>query len=272
VLVQPWLQDSARSVPAEDLQALQLLWLRATHALGLVQEARAWLGQAAPAGELPPALAAAASLLAVDADDFAAAKSLADAALAALPGQPEALVARATVALAEGDAAAARDLLLPALERNAEDGRTWATLGLASLQAQELVAAQRQLERAVALMPDHVGSWHALGWTRLLRHDLAGAGQAFEQALALDRNFAESHGGVGLVLALRGEHAAARRHLALAARLDPRNVTGGYAQALLAGEASDAQRLQQLAARLLDRPGFFDASLREAYQRAMKPH
>jgi Flp pilus assembly protein TadD len=270
-LLQPWLQERAAAVAAGDLQALQLLWLRATHALGLVQEARDWLAQAVQQGPLPPALLALASLIAVDADDFEAARALADAALAALPGQPEALVARATVALAEGDAAAARDLLLPALERNAEDGRTWATLGLASLQAQELVAAQRQLERAVALMPGHIGTWHALGWTRLLRQDRAGAGQAFAQALALDRNFAESHGAVGLVLALRGDGDAARRHLELAARLDARNVTGRYAQALLAGQASDAGRLQQLAARLLDRPGFFGASLGEAYRRGATP-
>ena len=113
-------------------------------------------------------------------------------------------------------------------------------------------------------MPGHIGSWHALGWTRLLLRDLADARGAFEQALALDGSFAESHGAMGLVLALQGDAAQAGRHLAIAGRLDPRNVSGRFAEAVLRCEAADPQRLQALVARLLDRPGLFGGRLADA--------
>jgi len=258
-LAQPWLDQD---IEPQTLAALQALWLRAMHMAGRVREAWDWVRQRRTK-TLPAQVRGVASLLAIDAEDFAAARKLAESALAVHPMQPEALVARATVALAEQQVEAARGWLAQALQANAEDGRTWSMLGLASLQAREFALAQAQLERAVQAMPGHIGSWHALGWARLVQQDGPGAQQAFEQALALDRNFAESHGALGLVLALRGERAAAARHLALAERLDPRNVSGRFAQALLRGEAGDAARLQALAHRLLDRPGFFGSNLRD---------
>ncbi|NML42935.1 tetratricopeptide repeat protein [Ramlibacter sp. G-1-2-2] len=259
-LLEPWL---TRDCAPQPLEAIQALWLRAMHASGLVEDAWSWLQQQ-EAARLPAGLRGVASLLAVDAEDFAAARTLAEAALAVHPMHPEALVARATVALAEQQVESARGWLAQALQANSDDGRTWSMLGLASLQAREFALAQAQLERAVQALPRHIGSWHALGWACLLQQDLPGAHQAFAQALALDRNFAESHGAVGLVLALRGHREAAQGQLALAARLDPRNVTGRFAQALLRGEIGDAARLQALAHRLLDRPGFFGGKLRDS--------
>lgn len=260
LLLQPWLE---RDLPTADAEAIQVLWLRAAHALGAVQDAWDWARQRDAAGTLQPLARGVASLLAVDAGDFAKAQLLADSTLAMHPMLPEALVARATVALAQRQLAAARGWLAQALQSNAEDGRTWSMLGLASLHAGELELAQSQLERAVCFMPRHIGTWHGLGWARLLQRDEAGALQAFEAALVLDRNFAETHGALGLVLAMRGDSAPAERHLALAQRLDPRNVTGRFAQALLRGEAADARGLQVLARRLLDRPGFFGGKLRD---------
>lgn len=250
----------ARDLEPQLQAAVQALWLRAMHRAGRVQEAWRWVRQQ-DAPRMPAAVRGVASLLAVDADDFAAARALAEAALAAQALQPEALVARATVALAEQQIEAARGWLALALQCNADDGRTWAMLGLASLQSREFALAQAQLERAVQAMPGHIGSWHALGWSRLVQGDLPGAQQAFDGALALDRNFAESQGASGLMLALRGEREAAGRQLALAMRLDPRNVTGPFAQALLRGEVKDAQSLQALAQRLLGGPGFLGAAM-----------
>jgi Flp pilus assembly protein TadD len=263
-LVEPWIgDDRAGELTTEQLQALQVLWLRAAHRLGSLPEALDWAKAQAAAGTLQPAARGAASLIAVDIDEFAAAGELADAALAADGWQVEALVARASVAMAGGDSVGATHLLQRALESNPDDGRTWSMLGFASLQAQNLPLAASQLERAVCTMPDHIGTWHALGWTRLLQGDRAGALAAFRQALDLDRNFAESHGALGLVLAMNGDLAEADRHLELADRLDPRNVTGRYARALRAGEAGDAAKLNALARQLLDRPGFFGGSLGE---------
>ena len=263
-LVFPWLRDAAAG---EHADALQALWLRATHAAGLVQEAWDWVqnGQ-----KLGPQAAAVASLVAVDVGEFAVARTSADSALASRPIQ-EALVARATVALAEGDGAGAGRLLLQALEQNPDDGRAWSVLGMCSLRQGDLSRAQSQLERAVSLMPGHIGTWHALGWTHVLQRQLEQARRAFDQALALDESFAESHGAVGLVLAMQGGAAAGARQLAIAARLDPRNVTGRYAQALLAGETADRERLQGLVLRLLDRPGLFGGRLAEDVLSAVHP-
>jgi Tfp pilus assembly protein PilF len=263
-LLQPWLATAdpgAAALPPDMVEALQLLWLRATHRLQLLDEAWAWACTQQGQGALQPAACGAASLIAIDLADFPAALRLSDAALARHPAQPEALVARASVALAQGDPVRATTLLERALQANPEDGRTWSTLGFASLRAGEPARAAVQLERAIATVGGHIGTWHALGWARLLQGDRAGALAAFTRALDLDRNFAESHGAVGLVLALQGQAVAAQRHLAFADKLDPDNITGRYARAVLAGDAADLERLRALAARLLDRPGFFGGKL-----------
>jgi Flp pilus assembly protein TadD len=267
-LLQPWLRvgrDEPADTTAPDVQeAVQVLWLRAMHRLHALDEAWEFVSEKSATGDLRPAAQGVASLIAVDRDDFPAARSLADAALAVAGEQVEALVARAMVALALSEPETATKLLQRALERNPEDGRTWSALGFASLQARDLQMAREHLERAVRTLPDHIGTWHALGWTRLLQGDRAGALQAFEQALALDRNFAESHGALGLLLALNGDQVHANHHLDLADRLDRGNLTGRYARALLAGEAGDLKKLNDLAMRLLDRPGLFGGKLSDA--------
>lgn len=270
-VLRPWLRapgaaDAAARGDGID-GALQVLWLRATHRLGELEEAWGFARELEAAGRLQPAARGVASLVAVDRGDFQAARAWSGRALAEGGDQPEALVASATVALALGDPHAAGGLLQRALARHPEDGRTWSALGFASLQARDLPTAQGHLERAVRLLPEHVGTWHALGWARLLQGDCAAALQAFQQALSLDRNFAETHGALGLVLALQGEQAQARRHLELADRLDRDNVTGRYARALLAGDATSAAQLDALARHLLDRPGFFGGSLSDALPR-----
>ncbi|RYY95984.1 MAG: hypothetical protein EOO24_21905, partial [Comamonadaceae bacterium] len=267
-IVGPWLAQGIAHGP--DLhEALQVLWLRATHHLQLLEEGWHWAQAEHAAQRLQPAACGVASLLALDLGRFDDARSLADAAIGVRPAQVEALVARATVALGDRDTAGATDLLRRALACNPEDGRTWSALGLCSLQARDLPLAQSRLERAVRTLPGHVGTWHALGWARLLQQDAAGALAAFREALRLDRNFAESHGAVGLVLALTGDREGATRHLDLAGRLDPSNVTGRYARALLAGEGADAVQMRALAERLLDRPAPGGGSMGDAVLRAM---
>lgn len=249
---------------------LQCLFLRALHQAGRVAEAAAWVEAQRTAGKLRACASAVASLVAIDADDFAAAKTLADAALAAGEPGPEALVARAYVAIAEQDPAAATRLLQRALQQLPEDGRTWSALGLASLQAGEPAQARAHFERALAGMPRHVGTWHGLGWACLVLRDPEAARHAFENAIAVDRNVAESHAGLGLALLLAGRPEEAQRPLAQAERLDRANLTGRFARAWQRGQAQDAAALQALAARLLDRPGFFGGRLAEAvaHQRA----
>lgn len=264
-LLVPWLQGDAgaASLTVEVRQAMQVLWLRALHRQHRLENAWAWVQDERANATLLPQAAGVAALVAVDRSDFASAQTLADEALRSDPAQLEALVASASVALAQRDSARAIALLEQALAVNSGDGRTHGLIGMAYLLARDLARARRHLEQAVATVPEHIGTWHALGWARLLAGERAGARQAFEQALARDRNFAESHGAVGLLMALEGRRPEALRHLELAERLDPSNMTGRYARALLAGEA-DPDKLPALARRLLDRPGFFGGRLSDA--------
>ncbi len=238
----------------------QALWLRAMHHAARVGDAWAWVQGQRATGMLGPRASGVAALLAIDADDVAAAVELADAAFAADAPHDEALLARATALVAQGETAQATALLQRVLARLPHDGRTWSMLGFAQLREGELAAAEDSLVRALQGIPTHIGSWHALGWTRLLRQDRAGARAAFAQALALDRNFAESQAAVGLLHALDGDAAQAEPHLRAAQRLDPHGPTADFARALLAGEAQSVQQVQALAARLLQRPGLFGRS------------
>jgi Flp pilus assembly protein TadD len=255
----PWLEQP--SAP-ETCSALQVLWLRASHHLGAHAEAAQWAHEQAERECLQPDAAGVASLIALDLGDFVRAKVLATQAMEAAAPLPEALLARASVAIAERDLRSAHALLRRALDLNPQEGRTWSTLGMASLQAQDLPQARVQFARATALMPGHIGTWHGLGWTCLLLQDLPAALAAFHQALSLDPNFAESHGAVGLALAQAGRKQEAEPYLARADRLDRGNVTARFARALADGsKLHDRAALRDLAAHLLDRPGAFKPRL-----------
>ena len=255
VLLQPWMQvpDTAAQWPAHHREAMQSLWLRACHRVGLLEEASAWVQEEREAGMLQPAASGVASLVALDLQDLPAARILADAALAADPAQLEALVARGTIALAEGDTRAARHWLQAALKRHPEDGRTWSALGFASMMESDFAAAREQLARAVQAMPDHVETWHALAWAQLLRGNADGAAAALRSALALDAEDAETHGALAIVLGLAGEQDAAQRHLEAAARLDPDSATLLCAQALRGGAPADRQALEAMLREVLVR-------------------
>lgn len=252
--LRPWV-DGVGPLPVPldvpQLAALQVLWLRALHRQALLDEAWDWVQAQLERNNLSAPAAGVASLVAVDADHMEAVKVLAGAALSHDPMQMEALVARATIALAERDVPLARKLLDAALRHNAADGRSLSAMGFAELLSSNLPQARDWLEQAVGRMPGHIGTWIGLGWTRLLQQDLAGARHGFEQALALDRNFGESHGSLAVVQALAGERDEAQKSIERALGLDKSNLSARYAQALLAGEASDAQAIHRLARRLL---------------------
>lgn len=255
----PVLERTAGTAPATDTLtatdlALQVLWLRALHHDGQLERAMAWAQQAEAQGALGTQAAGAASLVALDAADFAAAqrwseRSLREAGSSAPP--VEALVTQASLALGQRDEKRARSLVSMALERQPSDGRTWSVLGFADLLAGNLAAALVAFGRALEAMPSHIGTWHGQAWARLLQGDLAGARRSFESALALDRNFAESHGGLAVVFAMQKATTEAAEEAEIALRLDAKNLSGRYAQALLSGEIQNAQDLERLAKRLL---------------------
>lgn len=270
-IVGPWVDRIRRSaLSPEALESFAVLWLRATHAAGLVDEGCAWADEWARDGSLGRA-AGPAALLAVDADRFEDAGRLAAQAIALDPDQPEARLACATVTLARGDARTAASMLERLLARHPQDGRSWSALGLAQLKLGDIASARRSLQRAALALPRHVGSWHALGWACLAGGDRDAALDAFRHALALDGNFAESHGAVGLMLQLEGDEQQASHHISVAARLDPANLTGRLARALARGLVLSPERASGLAARLLDRPGLFGRSMAEEVEAILQP-
>lgn len=235
-------------------RALQQLWLRALHHDGQIDRAMAWAQQAEQQGSLDVQAAGIASLIAIDASDFAAAQRWSAGSLSegSPAGHPvESLVTQASIALAARDAVRAVQFADAALQRQPGDGRAWSTRGFAALLANDLSAAHAAFVKAVSSMAQHIGTWHGLGWTQILQGDLEGARSSFDTALTLDRNFAESHGGLAVVLAMQSQRQAAQEHAELALRLDKANLSGRYAQALLSGEVKDAKDVQRFARRLL---------------------
>lgn len=246
-LLQPWL-DAAMPAGAEPARAaLQALWLRACHGGDRLQQAWAWVQGRDANGGLSPAVRGVASLVAFDLGEPEAARALAEAALAADADQREALVARGSLALAEGDTARAAQAFRRALELHPGDGRSWSALGFASLLERDFASARSHLERAVECLPDDVETWQALGWARLLQGGREAALAALRAALALDPAAADSHAALALVHALLGEASQARAGLEAAQRLGADGVALGYARALLAGAATEPAVLDALA-------------------------
>ena len=249
----------------------QQLWLRALHRTGELERACRWAKLAEAQGNLSPQAASIASLVAVDASDVVTAQRWANMALQYLSGQDrplEALVTKASLALATNNAADGQKFALAALQISPADGRAWSVQAFAQLLADQLLLARESFAKALAAMPGHIGTWHGQGWTQIQLGDLDAALASFEAALALDRNFAESHGGVAVVLAMQNHVEQATTHIELAERLDKSNLTGRYARSIVSGEAKDAQALQKLAQRLLgDKPAPFGGSIADVVKR-----
>jgi predicted Zn-dependent protease len=252
-LLQPLLDDWRQqpALPPELAGRVQALWLRACHERGALEAAWAWTCEAQAAQRLAPGAAGVASLVALDLDELASARSLADFALQSDPRQVEALVARGSLALAARSIDEARDLLQQALARKPQDGRTLSAFGLACLLARDFPAARDALEGAVQAVPSHAQSWVALGWTRMLLRDTARALAALRSAVRLDAADAQTHGALALALAVSGDAAGAARAAAEGEALDPLDALCKLSRAL-AHAAPDARRVEALVAALLD--------------------
>jgi tetratricopeptide (TPR) repeat protein len=234
-----------------DAPETTLAWLmRSLHQLGRPEDAVTAWNAAAPRFKTTEAHAVA-SLACLDTDRADEARRLSDAALAQGSTQAEALVTRATLAVGDGQEDLAEQLLARARAALPDDGRIFATVGTARMARTDLAGAEKAFRQAVALMPQHVGTWHALGWCQILSGQLEAARETFNTALALDRNFGETHGGLAVIDALEGKTQAAQEGIARAERLGRDGMAYRYAQALLSGQARDAEKLRALALRLL---------------------
>jgi tetratricopeptide (TPR) repeat protein len=227
------------------------LWLRCQHRLDRLPEALERFRQLAAARPLTPDAVGVASLIAFDEGAMDEAKALSDAALRARENQLEALATRGTLQLAALDAAGAQECFGRALRTNPGDGRAWAGMAAARMLTQDFRGATEAYARAVQGIPEHQGTWIGYGWALLLVPELQEARRVFERAVEIDRTVAEAHGGLAVALARLGDGAGARVEIEVANRLDRTNLSAGYAEAVLTGDADNLKRFQSLAARLL---------------------
>lgn len=229
--------------------------LRSLHQSGEPAKAcEAWA--AAPAEQRSALAAGVASLACFDTQDHEQAKALAEACLRELPDCVEALVVKASEDLLEGGTASAMPLLQRALQINERDGRVWSTFATAKLGGGDVDGALQAYERATQTLSDHIGTWSGMAWAHIIKRDLDAARRSLDRAMDIDDRFGETHGGLAVISALQGRREEAQRHIVTARRLDPAGFAWRYAEALLSGEARDAESLQRLAHRLLSSRGY----------------
>jgi tetratricopeptide (TPR) repeat protein len=101
----------------------------------------------------------------------------------------------------------------------------WSQLARLHLMFRELDEATEAARQAVAITPEDSQPHTTLGFVHLASFNIDAARQAFEQAIRLDRSAAPlPRFGLGLVEIRKGRLAEGRRHLEIAANLDPGNA------------------------------------------------
>lgn len=189
--------------------------------------------------------------------DLVRCREYADAALAANPDHPMALIAAGSLAMMDEQPATAFALYKRVVQRNPADGRAWSALGVSHLYQLDLPAARAALETAVRHIPGHIGTWHALAWVQLMQNDVAAAERSYLKALELDRNFGDTHGGLAITAYLGGDKPRAKSLMERAQRLSPAGMTLQYLKLLQLQETGDQEAVQQFLKRALARsPGF----------------
>lgn len=263
-LLEPWISLKAE-VDDPAAGATQALWLRAKHHAGRLQEAWAWI-EAHGIANVAPAAAGVASLIAVDLEQMPAADALSSSALQAEPFHPEALVARACVALAARQTSEARALLQRVTQRHPHQARAWSTFGFVDLLEMEPRSAGVHFAKALELAPRDLASLIGQGWAYLLQDDRERAIHAFTAAVEIDPEYADAYGGLAVAAAMAGSRAVSGEHATRARKLQPGNVAARYAQALATGDAAGLKGVQKIAMQLFG-GGILHARTRQPRER-----
>nr|MDJ0738818.1 TonB-dependent receptor [Gammaproteobacteria bacterium] len=187
---------------------------------------------------------------------FAAAQRAIDAALAASPGDADALALGATIALAQNrradarqlaqsavdsaetanallalsyvqqadfDLRAARQTLQRAVDRYPQQALLWSRLAELQAALGDSGAALQSAQRAVAIEPGLSRTQTVLGFARLRGTDPGAAAATFDDAIALDPADPLPRLGRGLAQIRAGDLPGGRRDIEIAASLDPGN-------------------------------------------------
>lgn len=213
-----------------------------------------------------------------DSGDHAAAASVGSEALARDPDQHEALLAVASVQMAQQQFGHARATLERALSRHPGSGRALSAFGQVLMLDNELPRATDVLDAASRAMPAHIGTWHALAWSQLLQGKVQDAQGSYRAAYEIDRNFGDTHGGLALIDALHGRLDDAEAGIKRALRLDPAAATARYAEAIVREARGDEAGAEAILASLLPgqlvgtalSPGEFGRKLKSVIQAAQR--
>ena len=159
------------------------------------------------------------------------ASTLADAALAASPGNPRLLVARGMVQEQTGKPAEAQASYRDAIARAPGDWEPRVALARLATAGGDLALAQTEIAAAVERGAGAPAPHAALGELKLAQGDAAAADAAFRRALSLDGGHAPALIGLARIALARGDLPGARASLeqALAAdpgRIDARRIHG----------------------------------------------
>ena len=204
-------EEMTQSLPQAAMLSLQI-----DHELGHFEQAEEKLARFTAFHPDYPPLQAAASVLAMDIDDPALARKLAEQG----GDHPDALTTLGTLDLGDRNLAAARRQFEQALATRSFTPRAEVGLGLVELAAGDAVAAAARLDKGAEQFGDHLGSWLAAGWAHFIAGDMDQARRRFETALAHDDTFGEAQGSLAVIELLQGEMESAKRRLDIARRLD----------------------------------------------------
>jgi len=195
-------------------------------------------------------LAGALSLVAMDAEQPAAAAHYAGLG----QGHADACCTLGMLALGAQDPGGALPLFDRALAQRAAHPHAWLGHGLARLAQGDVTTAATELEKAATLFDRHIGSWIAAGWAWYACANLHEARRCFERALAIDDAFAESHGALAVLDFAQGHIADARRRAEIAIRLNRQCFGGALAMSLLAEHDNNPALAQKIRDRALQVP------------------
>lgn len=237
--------EQARALPQAATLRIQML-----HQLGSLDEAREGAEAYSELFSQSVPLNAAISVLAIDLEDVALARSCALKA----GDHPDALTTLGTLALGDERASEAAALFDRVLIANPHAPRAWVGSGLAKLLTGQTAEAPAALDRGAEMFGDHLGSWIAAGWSHFIVGDRLTARTRFEHALQLDPNFAEAHGAVAVAELLDGNVEMARHECELAFRLDRQCFSAALARTLLANAEGDQEQARRIFERAITIP------------------
>jgi arylsulfatase A-like enzyme/Tfp pilus assembly protein PilF len=153
---------------------------------------------------------------AMEAGDFAAAKSLLAGVEASDPEMYLVPFLLGESALRQNDAAAAVEPLQRALKLNPQFDQAMTALARAYLQLGRTTEAEQWLDSALKVNPQNFRAWYQLAFTRWRAQDLCGASEAFAKALAIQPGFALAERDWGMLLFQQKRYTEALPHLAAA--------------------------------------------------------